>query len=37
MVSGLGTKLRPEALIFGYGQSLRDWTVMDRRGEKVPR
>lgn len=37
MVSGLGTKLRPEALIFGYGQSLRGWTVMDRLAEiKVP-
>jgi pimeloyl-ACP methyl ester carboxylesterase len=37
MVSGLGAKIRPEALIFGYGQSLRGWTVMDRLGEiKVP-
>ena len=32
---GLGPpmKLRPEALIFGYGQMLQDWTVMDRLGE----
>jgi proline iminopeptidase len=37
MVSGLSVKLRPEALIFGYGQSLRGWTAMDRLGEiKVP-
>jgi proline iminopeptidase len=37
MASGLGTKTRPEALIFGYGQSLRGWMVMDRLGEiKVP-
>jgi proline iminopeptidase len=37
MVSGLRAKVRPEALIFGYGQSLRGWTVMDRLSEiKVP-
>jgi proline iminopeptidase len=30
-------KSRPEALIFGYGQLLQGWTVMDRLGEiKVP-
>jgi proline iminopeptidase len=36
---GLGPpmKLRPEALIFGYGQLLRGWTVMDRLHEiQVP-
>jgi proline-specific peptidase len=36
---GLGPpmKLRPEALIFGYGQMLQGWTVMDRLGEiQVP-
>jgi proline iminopeptidase len=36
---GLGPpmKLRPEALIFGYGQMLQGWTVMDRLSEiKVP-
>lgn len=36
---GLGPpmKMRPEALIFGYGQMLQGWTVMDRLGEiKVP-
>jgi proline iminopeptidase len=37
LVSGLGAKIRPEALIYGYSQSLRGWTVMDRLGEiKVP-
>jgi proline-specific peptidase len=37
MASGLRAKIRPEALIFGYGQSLRGWTVMERLGEiKVP-
>lgn len=37
LVSGLRSKLRPEALIFGPGQSLRSWNVMDRLGEiKVP-
>jgi proline iminopeptidase len=32
---GLGPpmKMRPEALIFGYGQLLQGWTVMDRLGE----
>jgi proline iminopeptidase len=32
---GLGPpmKFRPEALIFGYGQMLQGWTVMDRLGE----
>lgn len=32
---GLGppTKYRPEALIFGYGQLLQGWTVMERLGE----
>ena len=30
-------KMRPEALIFGYGQVLQGWTVMDRLGEiQVP-
>ena len=30
-------KMRPEALIFGYSQLLKGWTVMDRLGEiKVP-
>jgi proline iminopeptidase len=36
---GLGPpmKLRPEALIFGYGQMLQGWTVMERLGEiQVP-
>jgi len=36
---GLGPpmKMRPEALIFGYGQLLRGWTVMDRLHEiQVP-
>jgi proline iminopeptidase len=36
---GLGPpmKMRPEALIFGYGQMLQGWTVMDRLGEiQVP-
>jgi proline iminopeptidase len=37
IISGLRAKIRPEALIFGSGQSLRGWTVMDRLGEiKVP-
>ncbi|MBC7250457.1 MAG: alpha/beta hydrolase [Anaerolineae bacterium] len=37
VVLGLRMKLRPEALIFGFGQLLQDWTVMDRLGEiKVP-
>jgi len=36
---GLGPpmKMRPEALIFGYSQLLKGWTVMDRLGEiKLP-
>jgi proline iminopeptidase len=36
---GLGPpmKMRPEALIFGYGQMMQGWTVMDRLGEiQVP-
>jgi pimeloyl-ACP methyl ester carboxylesterase len=34
---GLRVKTRPEALIFGYGQLLKGWTVMDRLSEiKVP-
>jgi len=37
MVSGLGAKIRPEALIFGFSQSLKGWNVMDRLSEiKVP-
>jgi proline iminopeptidase len=36
-VLGMRMKTRPEALIFGYGQLLKGWTVMDRLGEiKVP-
>jgi proline iminopeptidase len=30
---GLRMKSRPEALIFGFGQLLHGWTVMDRLGE----
>lgn len=30
---GMRMKVRPEALIFGYGQLLKGWTVMDRLGE----
>ncbi len=34
---GLRMKSRPEALIFGYGQLLKGWTVMDRLSEiKAP-
>jgi proline iminopeptidase len=34
---GMRMKSRPEALIFGYGQLLQGWTVMDRLNEiKVP-
>ena len=34
---GLPMKLRPEALIFGYGQMLQGWSVMNRLGEiQVP-
>lgn len=37
IIMGLLTKLRPEALIFGETQVLKNWTVMDRLGEiKVP-
>jgi proline iminopeptidase len=37
VISGLRAKIRPEALIFGSGQSLRGWTVMGRLGEiEVP-
>ena len=30
---GFPMKLRPEALIFGYGQMLQGWSVMNRLGE----
>lgn len=33
LLTGLQTKLQPEALIFGETQLLRNWTVMDRLGE----
>jgi proline iminopeptidase len=33
MVSGHMPKMQAEALIFGYGQVLQGWTVMDRLGE----
>lgn len=34
---GFRLKPRPEALIFGYNQLLKGWTVMDRLGEiKIP-
>jgi proline iminopeptidase len=33
MLTGLRMKSRPEALIFGFGQLLQGWTVMDRLGE----
>lgn len=37
VVLGLRMKPRPEALIFGFGQLLKGWTVMDRLSEiKVP-
>jgi len=37
MVSGLGARIRPEALIFGFSQSLKGWNIMDRLSEiKVP-
>ena len=37
LVSGMRVKMRPEALIFGFGQLLKGWSVMDRLGEiKVP-
>jgi pimeloyl-ACP methyl ester carboxylesterase len=37
LVLGNMPKMRPEALIFGYGRLLQGWTVMDRLGEiQVP-
>lgn len=33
VMAGLRMKTRPEALIFGFGQLLRDWNVMSRLGE----
>jgi pimeloyl-ACP methyl ester carboxylesterase len=33
VVFGPHIKMRPEALIFGYNQLLKNWTVMDRLGE----
>jgi proline iminopeptidase len=33
VISGLRMKTRPDALIFGFGQLLRGWTVMDRLNE----
>jgi proline iminopeptidase len=37
MVLGLRMKSRPEALIYGFGQLLKGWTVMERLGEiQVP-
>jgi proline iminopeptidase len=37
ILSGHMPKTRPEALIFGYSQLLKGWTVMDRLGEiQVP-
>jgi proline iminopeptidase len=33
LVFGHMPKMRPEALIFGYSQLLKGWTVMDRLGE----
>jgi len=37
VVLGLRMKSRPEALIFGFSQLLKGWTVMDRLSEiKVP-
>jgi pimeloyl-ACP methyl ester carboxylesterase len=37
MILGLRMKIRPEAFIFGCGQLLKGWTVMERLGEiKVP-
>jgi proline iminopeptidase len=36
-VGGARMKVRPEALIFGYSQTLKGWTVMDRLSEiQVP-
>jgi proline iminopeptidase len=37
MILGMRMKLNPEALIFGFSQLLKGWTVMDRLNEiKVP-
>jgi proline iminopeptidase len=37
VISGMRMKLRPEALIFGFGELLKGWTVMERLNEiKVP-
>ncbi|MCU0486098.1 MAG: alpha/beta hydrolase [Anaerolineales bacterium] len=37
ILTGLTPKFRPEALIFGYSQTLMGWSVMDRLHEiKVP-
>lgn len=33
MISGMRMKSNPEALIFGFGQLLKGWSVMDRLGE----
>jgi proline iminopeptidase len=33
MISGMRMKTQPEALIFGFGQLLKGWNVMDRLGE----
>lgn len=33
VLAGMQTRLRPEALIFGETQLLKNWTVMDRLGE----
>ncbi len=37
LITGIQTKMQPEAMIFGESQILKGWTVMDRLGEiKVP-
>ena len=37
LVNGVRIKRRPEALIFGFGQLLKGWTVMNRLSEiKIP-
>ncbi len=37
LITGIQTKIQPEAMIFGESQILKGWTVMDRLGEiKVP-
>lgn len=33
MISGMRMITRPDALIFGFSQLLKDWSVMDRLGE----